>query len=1356
MLAGAVRVGQSGWDPPSWDDVVNDDGWAHLGADEMTSIDGECQTTRNQMDVRRAHSVLAVANRANESITKPGQFIMDSAAGVSVANELSWLNKGAMVRPLPHGACSLSGVGGDRTPVTAISGLFDPLSFMRVNHAAGSVANIISVPDLQERLYIHFRDQKTPRDRMEISEDACGDMVVATAYKDPTTRYYMLQAPNQDSARVEIPATPPASASVLNVYSDAYSRGWSKNSIARALKVRKLHRAFSYISVGRLKGLVRSNNFGDIGPKEVSLYEELHDGGDCPCCPLGKTTRSYQVALEHTRSTEVGQMIIADILEVKSKRLKANKLILVAVDDKTGYVHVKPLPKKDITSVVAAFQDISKDYKSFGWTLLAVKLDGDGAFREIAPHIACPLGIAVIPTSPYKHAVVAERMIRTLSNLFRCTLAGLPYTLAPHLFLSLVEYCASSNNLVPNDHNPFLSPTEQFTRRPPEYHKLLDIEYGKLVTFHNPSAQNDEMRGVVGVIVGRDVRRPGHAILWDLLGGGVVARNDFKPLAWNQALLKAYVDTSMGAHEAENQEVDRRVYFEPTDIELSDEDVDELCEDENAEPATLRGYEGARLASAAKTMDDSIDISRSKQDHTRALLRLIDVANASGELLESHEDDHDGGETMAERSEEKERAEPCKPAESASETCDGDPPVSEDSADRLPGREPADAATDNSYAEEDAKAELRYLKHMHLEELRKPADKRKASVIKDLYARAMELQTWLQTSGPKSTGAGTATEMPTGGNRNSFIGKAMRMRIGAIDPANLIPSRNTNGAVLTYYGVCHQVLNLSVKQAFNKLGEEDTAEALITEFLQMADKGVWQAKTKEEMRNLYRLGRVKNVLPCSIFLKEKYDADKRYIKLKARLVAHGNRQILDDLFGAKDVDSPTVSLAVVNLLLHLAAAGNWKKRVVDVAGAYLNADLKEPEYMKIPANVVAMIEARLATHGEVMQSCKQDDGSVIVELKKALYGLRQAGREWYELLAYFLTTQGYVRSNIDKCLFSKTVGGVISHLAIYVDDVLIISNSDEEVDAITRALEKRFGSITVQEGETMSFVGIEIITDAAGNTRLRQRGYIMDILNHFGVQDEQKAEYPCTGNIMDPANPSEEDCNVAAYKSGVMKLMYLSTRTRPDIAFAVSALACRAERPKVSDWDRLVHLARYLNGTKDDSLLLKNGGRIEVSAFVDASFMTHRDMRGHTGYCVFADKIGSAAILYRSVKQKSVADSSTEAEVIALHELVQHLLWITSIYEEMGIPVIKPINIHNDNRANITLNSKSIVNFKGRSKYISRKYFSVYEHVESGEVKLIWTGTDDLVADFLTKAIHGGKFHKFKIEIGLHGVEKGN
>jgi hypothetical protein len=569
----------------------------------------------------REEGVLATSVTQRKSLTKPGQFIMDSAAGVSVANESSWMEAGAPIMDLPPGASNLSGVGGDKTAVTAVSALFKPLSFMQVNHAIGSVANIISIPDLQEKLYVHYRDQRKPADRIEISIDPDGAEVVAIAPRDPSSRYYMLQAPEPEK-------------SILNIYSDAYSRGHTKNSIARAIKVRSLHRAFSYVGLERLKSLVRSNRFGDIGPKEISLYEELHAAGDCPACRFGKTTVSAQVTPEHTRATEIGELIIADIVEIKSTKLKMNKYVLIAVDDKSAYTHVRPLEKKDIANVVEAFTSICRDYSSFGWHAKAIKLDGDGAFREIAPHIAGPLGVMVIPTSPYKHAVVAERMIRTLSSLFRSTIAGLPYVLAPHMFVSLLEYCASSNNLIPNDANPILSPTELFTRRPPEYQKLLNIEYGKLVTFHKPSTQNDEMRANVGVIVGRDVRRPGHALLWDLMGGGVVARNDFKPLAWNQALMKAYVDTAMGAHEATDEDVDRSVYYEASDIEMSAGDIDELCENESAEPGTLRAYEGVKRATELTEEAGTIDISRPRNDHRRALLRLIDIANASGDLLE--------------------------------------------------------------------------------------------------------------------------------------------------------------------------------------------------------------------------------------------------------------------------------------------------------------------------------------------------------------------------------------------------------------------------------------------------------------------------------------------------------------------------------------------------------------------------------------------------------------------------------------------------------------------------------------------------------------------------------------------------
>ena len=84
------------------------------------------------------------------------------------------------------------------------------------------------------------------------------------------------------------------------------------------------------------------------------------------------------------------------------------------------------------------------------------------------------------------------------------------------------------------------------------------------------------------------------------------------------------------------------------------------------------------------------------------------------------------------------------------------------------------------------------------------------------------------------------------------------------------------------------------------------------------------------------------------------------------------------------------------------------------------------------------------------------------------------------------------------------------------------------------------------------------------------------------------------------------------------------------------------------------------------------------------------------------------------------------------------------IYDSISISYQKPTILHNDNEATIRMNSVPIVNFAGRSKYIARKYFSVHEQVENGSLLLKWTGTDDMIADVLTKAILGKNLRNSK------------
>ncbi len=131
---------------------------------------------------------------------------------------------------------------------------------------------------------------------------------------------------------------------------------------------------------------------------------------------------------------------------------------------------------------------------------------------------------------------------------------------------------------------------------------------------------------------------------------------------------------------------------------------------------------------------------------------------------------------------------------------------------------------------------------------------------------------------------------------------------------------------------------------------------------------------------------------------------------------------------------------------------------------------------------------------------------------------------------------------------------------------------------------------------------------------------------------------------------------------------------------------------------------------------------------------------------IYADAIGSAAILSRSLIQKTVAQSSMEAELIALHEAVNHLIWCSNILAELGYPQ-RGITIFEDNQAAIKMTKEAPVNFKGKSKFINRRYFGIHSFVESGEIKLEYICTDENIADYMTKALTGNKFNKFRISI---------
>lgn len=532
-------------------------------------------------------------------------------------------------------------------------------------------------------------------------------------------------------------------------------------------------------------------------------------------------------------------------------------------------------------------------------------------------------------------------------------------------------------------------------------------------------------------------------------------------------------------------------------------------------------------------------------------------------------------------------------------------------------------------------------------------------------------------------------------------------------------------------------MRLSVKDAINKCGQKNTMEAIYQEVMQLINKGVFEFIHPDEVENRLENGEI--LLPSTLFLKDKYDSFNVFEKLKARLVVCGNFEELLEKF---ETESPTVSITTVLMVLEIAARNSLHIEAADIGGAYLHGVSNKKHLMKLGKNIAEII----ITMEDGFKQFARKDGSLVVELKKCLYGLQEAAKVWYDLISNVLLRNNFKRSNWDKCSFIKVKDtGEYIYVLLYVDDLLIFAPEKGDVDMVILMLKKNFkNEVTIKEGSKISFLGLEININES-NIKVSQSNYIKTIIQELAITKTAKS--PAVAELMDRQPVGQQECNRQQYRRTIMRIMFAATRTRPDILYVTSILAGRCDQSSDIDWKYVIRLVEYLNGTIDDGLVYNKGSTWKLWMSVDASFNHHWDCKGHTGFVIYGSEDSNAAILVKSFKQKSVADSSTEAELIALHDGMKYLNWVSKLYAEFGYKSESKVQVLQDNQACIQLSSQDPINFRGRSKFIDRKYFSVYEHIQNGQVELVFTGTDDMVSDFLTKALNGSKYRKFKVLI---------
>ena len=424
------------------------------------------------------------------------------------------------------------------------------------------------------------------------------------------------------------------------------------------------------------------------------------------------------------------------------------------------------------------------------------------------------------------------------------------------------------------------------------------------------------------------------------------------------------------------------------------------------------------------------------------------------------------------------------------------------------------------------------------------------------------------------------------------------------------------------------------------------------------------------------------VLPGKWVFDVKTDAENFIIKYRARWVICGNRQRAGHDFD--ETYSPVVSETTVKVVLSLIAIHNLYAEQFDFVTAYLNAQLLDRKiYMRSPTGY-------------------NSNGKTCL-LLRALYGLKQSGFLWNDLLSKELEKLGFRQLREDPCVFVKETEN--SFIIIYVDDGIIAAPTKKEVDEIKRRLNEMFK--LKELGRPDKFLGCHLLRDENKKTiTLSQSPYIAALLREHGLQHANGTKIPMTPSyirVTERNNPVD----ALRYQHLTGQLNWLTTKTRPDISYALARLQKKNSMPDKIDEEAAKSLLRYLKNHKNLGIELGIKPDEGLAAYVDASFGDNDDGKSTNAYVI---TFAGAPISWSSKKQTFTATSTTVAEFAAFTPVVKEILWLRKLLTSLGTDQQHPTPIYSDSDNAIDILKRP--GYKSSVKWIDTRYFFVRDEME--------------------------------------------
>lgn len=541
---------------------------------------------------------------------------------------------------------------------------------------------------------------------------------------------------------------------------------------------------------------------------------------------------------------------------------------------------------------------------------------------------------------------------------------------------------------------------------------------------------------------------------------------------------------------------------------------------------------------------------------------------------------------------------------------------------------------------------------------------------------------------------------------------------------------------IDYAGAASEI---SLNDALRSPERSEWEDAILSEIRSLVQKGTWTiVKTPPNI----------NVVGCRYVLTTKINVDKT-TKKKARLVAQGFSQ----RFGVdyEKTFAPVARLETVRLMMAIAVEMDLEIHQVDINTAYLNGNLDEQIYMRIPRLLKECLiklahdkdeDPVIVENAKEMLECLEAGGDTCL-LKKSLYGLKQAGRQWNIRFDKKLKDMGLEQSLNEPCLYMRHQDDKYLFVLVFVDDVLIASDCEGRICRFKNELKKEFD--LKDYGKVKYFLGIDIKKNENGIT-LSQEGYVKTILEKFGLSNCNPCKTPSElSEIFSTETGKDEVKEKWPYRELIGSLMYLSVATRPDITNTVVKLAQFVSNPNLSHWKAAKRVLRYLKGTANYGLIYRKTGK-PIQAYCDANWGSCPiDRKSYSGYCFI---LGGASISWSSRKQKTVATSTCEAEYVSLAEAFKEGLYLQSLLTEMNLPGYATISINTDSQSAMFLAQDPV--FHGRSKHIDIKYHFIRGVLkDNNNIMLGHVPTESMLADVLTKALPSIKHNTCLNGLGL-------